>query len=781
MTRDRDQTPLMSSPSYARIDAEMLTLTSRRRLLQGGGLLLAFAAFGRTKAHAAGEQPGLLSIQNTTGGGDTGDAFQGFAPGGFIRIGRDGSIDLIAPNVEMGQGIYTAEAMLIAEELEVGLDQVRVLAAPANEDLYKQPLLKSQSTGGSTSVRGAFVPLRQAGAAARVMLITAAAQQWNVPPGECTAERAAVVQGPTGRRLSYGELTDAAARQPVPQDVPLKDPKDWRLIGKTQRRVDTPAKVDGTAVFGIDIRLPDMKVATVSACPVFGGKLKAVDDKAARAVPGVRDVLKIDNAVAVVGDHYWAAKQGLDALDITWDEGPNARISSAEIIGALRDAYGRIKPVLARHDGDVDGAVGRAAKRVEAAYELPFLAHATMEPINTTVHVQPDRCDIWVGTQVPTVAQQLAAKATGLPAEKVFVHNQYLGGGFGRRLVAESVEQAAQFARQVPYPLKIIWSREEDIQHDFYRPAYYDRISAGLGPDGLPIAWVDHVSGGSVMGHYIPGGLAEGKLDEDAVEGAKETPYGFPAIHVDWVRADPPVPITWWRGVGPTHNVFVVESFIDECAHAAGRDPVEYRRALLEQNPRSRAVLDLAAEKVGWGQTPASGSGRGVCLHNAFGSHLAVVAEVSVSPVGEIKLTRVVAAIDCGLTVNPDTVKAQIEGGLIFGFSAALHNDITFKNGRVEQSNFHDYRMMRMNETPVIEVYHIRNGENPGGIGETGTVSAAPALGNAIFAATGKRLRRYPFDRRQLMSPDAGGRSASAAPQQGSSFAALTGSASSAR
>ncbi|MFC7399833.1 molybdopterin cofactor-binding domain-containing protein [Chelatococcus sp. GCM10030263] len=774
MTRDRDQTPLKSGPSYARIDAEMLTLTSRRRLLQGGGLLLAFAAFGRTKAHAAGEQPGLLSIQNTTGGGDTGDAFQGFAPGGFIRIGPDGSIDLIAPNVEMGQGIYTAEAMLIAEELEVGLDQVRVLAAPANEDLYKQPLLKSQSTGGSTSVRGAFVPLRQAGAAARVMLINAAAHQWNVPPGECTAERAAVTHGPTGRRLSYGELVEAAVQQPVPQDVPLKDPNAWKLIGKTQRRVDTPAKVDGTAIFGIDIRLPDMKVAAVSACPVFGGKLKAVDDKAARAIPGVRDVLKIDNAVAVVGDHYWAAKQGLDALDITWDEGPNARMSSADLVRDLRNAYGRIKPVPARHDGDVDGAISRAAKRVEAAYELPFLAHAAMEPINTTVHVQPDRCDIWVGTQVPTVAQRLAAEATGLPVEKVFVHNQYLGGGFGRRLVAESVEQAAQFSRQVPYPLKVVWSREEDIQHDFYRPAYYDRISAGLGPDGLPIAWVDHVTGGSVMGHYIPGGLPEGKLDEDAVEGAKETPYGFPAVHVDWVRADPPVPITWWRGVGPTHNVFVVESFLDECAHAAGRDPVEYRRALLDDNPRSRAALDLAAEKAGWGQALPAGSGRGVCLHNAFGSHLAVIAEVRVSPVGEIRLTRVVAAIDCGFTVNPDTVTAQIEGGLIFGFSAAFYNDITFKNGRVEQSNFHDYRMMRMNETPMIEVYHIRNSENPGGIGETGTVSAAPALGNAIFAATGKRLRRYPFDRRQLMSPDVGARSASAAPQQGASFAALT-------
>ncbi|MFC7554791.1 xanthine dehydrogenase family protein molybdopterin-binding subunit [Pseudoroseomonas wenyumeiae] len=427
----------------------------------------------------------------------------------------------------------------------------------------------------------------------------------------------------------------------------------------------------------------------------------------------------------------------------------------------------------ARHDGDVDGALARATKRVEAAYELPFLAHATMEPINTTIHVRPDGCDIWVGMQVPTVAQSIAAKVLGLPPEKVAIHNQLIGGGFGRRLVADSIGQAAAIAKQVSYPLKIVWSREEDIRHDLYRPAYYDRLTAGLGPDGLPVAWVDHVTGGSLMGNYFPGGLPEGKLDADAVEGALQPPYDLPAVHVEWMREDPPVPITWWRGVGPTHNVYVVECFMDELAHAAGRDPVDYRRALLGKLPRARAVLDLAAEKSGCGTPLPAGCGRGVSLHDSFGSYLAVVVEVAVSDLGKVKLRRVVAAVDCGQTVNPDTVAAQIEGGLVFGLSAALCSDITFEGGRVQQSNFNDYRMMGINETPPIEVHQIRNNENPGSIGENGTVSAAPALANAVFAATGKRLRRYPIDRRELIRTDNSTRTSSLSPRPGRDVAAL--------
>ena len=762
--------PLRSGPSFARIEAAPLP----RRHILAGGLVLAFAAMGRRKARAAGEQGGLQALQSRAeGAGETGDAFQGFAPGGFIRIAPDGAVTLIMPSAEMGQGIYTAEATLLAEELEVGLDQVRLMAAPPDEELYSQPLLKSQSTGGSTSVRGAWVPLRQAGAAARTMLIGAAAGRWGVPAGECTASRGVVTHGPTGRSLGYGDLVQDAGRQPVPQNVPLKDPAQWAIIGKPVKRLDTPGKVDGTAIFGIDIRVPDMKVAAVSACPVFGGKLRGVDDRAARAMPGVRDVIRTEDAVAVIGDHYWAAKQGLDALRIDWDAGPNALLSSRDLVDALKAAHGKRPPIQARRDGDVDGAMRGAAKRVEAAYELPFLAHATMEPINTTIHVRPDGCDIWVGTQVPTVAQTVAAKALGLPPERVMIHNQLIGGGFGRRLEADSIGQAASIAKQVSYPIKIVWSREEDIQHDLYRPAYYDRISAALGPDGLPTAWVDHVTGGSVMGRYFPGGLEEGKLDDDAVEGAKEPPYDLPVVHVDWTREDPPIPITWWRGVGPTHNVFVVESFMDELAHAAGRDPVDYRRALLSKKPRARVVLDLAAEKAGWGTPLPAGTGRGVSLHDSFGSFLAVVVEVAVTPVGEVKLRRVVAAVDCGHTINPDTVAAQIEGGLVFGLSAALYSDITIEGGRVQQSNFNDYRMMRMNETPPIEVHHIRNAEDPGGIGECGTVSAAPALVNAIFAATGKRLRRYPVDRRALVSPDAANRPVASRAGQGRDLAAL--------
>ncbi|MGY3450345.1 molybdopterin cofactor-binding domain-containing protein [Bradyrhizobium sp. USDA 4353] len=737
----------MSGPAYIHIPNRL----SRRSLL-GAGLVIGFAAAVSRKAHAAGEQPGLGKIQDVTGKGQTGAAFTGFAPGGFVRISPDGRITLIVPNVEMGQGIYTGEAMLIAEELEAGLDQIQVETAPPNEQLYRQPLLKSQTTGGSTSIRGAYGPLRQAGAAARTMIIGAAAQRWRVPAAECTASRAVVTHVRTNRSLSYGELALDAGRQPVPQNVPLKDPSQWKLIGTAARRTDSRGKTDGSATFGIDIRVPGMKVAAVAASPVIGGKLVSVDDSAARAIPGVRDVIRIANAVAVTADHYWAARQGLAALRITWDDGPNARMSSAQLVDDLKGAYGKVKAIVARHDGDVDGAMARATQRVEADYELPFLAHATMEPINTTVHVRPDGCDVWVGTQVPTVAQQLVAQATGLPLDKVAVHNQLLGGGFGRRLEADSIQQAAELAKHVSYPVKIIWSREEDIQHDMFRPAYYDRMSAALGSDGLPLAWVDHITGGSITAHYMPQGLPPGEIDPDAVEGAKETPYDFPAMHVDWTRADPPIPFTWWRGVGPTHNVFVVESFVDELAHAAKRDPIDYRKALLGKNPRSRTVLEMAAEKAGWGTPLPPRSGRGVSLHDSFGSHLAIVLQVAVADNGEIKLQRAVAVMDCGLTINPDQVKAQMEGGLNFGLTAALYSDITFRNGRVQQSNFNDYRMLRIHESPAIEVHLIRSTEDPGGVGETATVSAAPALGNALFAATGVRLRRYPFDRGRLAS-----------------------------
>jgi isoquinoline 1-oxidoreductase beta subunit len=738
----------MSKPS-----SSTQKVTSRRAFLQGSGLLLGFTMLG------AGIRPGFAAAEPVDG-----DVTAAFSPDAFIRVDSDGKITFILPNIEMGQGTHTGEATLIAEELEVGLDQVKVVDAPPNEKLYTTALLGGQATGGSTSMRATWEPLRKAGAAARMMLVAAAAAEWSVPVSECAARLGVVTHQPTGRQLAYGALADAAGKQPVPSDVKLKDPKDFQLIGKSLRRVDTAGKVNGAVIYGIDVRVPDMKVATVAACPVIGGKLGAVDETAARAVPGVRDIVRLDNAVAVIGDHFWAAKKGLEALTITWDEGTNAKLSTADIMNTLKAASQHKTPIMARQEGDVAGALKAAVKTVEASYELPFLAHAPMEPINCVVHVRADECEIWLGTQVPTQAQGWAAQVTGFPLDKVIVHNHLIGGGFGRRLVAEYVGQAVAIAKQVSYPVKVIWTREEDIQHDLYRPTYYDRLSAGLGADGLPTVWIDHVAGGSVLGNYIPGGWPQDKLDDDAVDGAAKPPYDLPVIQVDWVREDPPMPITWWRGVGPTHNVFVVESFMDELAHAAGKDPVEYRRALTKNQPRAAGVLELAAEKSGWGSPLPAGSGRGISLHDAFGSFMAAVLEISVSPAGEITLQRAVVAVDCGIAINPNTVEAQIEGGLIFGLSAALYSGITFSNGRVEQSNFHDYRILRINEAPKIEVYHVKSLESPGGIGETATVSAGPALANAIFAATGKRLRSLPIDRNQLKSDGADKTSVSMVP-----------------
>jgi isoquinoline 1-oxidoreductase subunit beta len=714
-------------------------LTSRRAFLKagaaaGGGLMLS------------------LSLPFANGAADAADA-DGFAPNAFVRIGNDGHIVLTMPYVEMGQGTYTAIPMLIAEELEIDLSQVRLEHAPPNEKLYGNPLLAGvQATGNSNAIRASWHPLRQAGAIARTMLVSAAAKGWNVDPESCRAQSGEVLHPPTGRRIKYGELAAAAARIPVPDSVALKASQDFKLIGTPAKRLDTPAKVNGTAVYGIDVRPPGVKTATLVQSPVFGGRVKNVDDRAAKAVKGVRQVVRLDDAVAVVADHMGAAKKGLAALAIEWDDGPHAKLNTQEIVGDLEKAT-LTAGAVAQNIGDAGAAMASAATKVEAIYQVPFLAHATMEPMNCTAHVRKDGCEVWVGSQVAARAQAAAAKTAGLPLDKVVVHNHLIGGGFGRRLEVDGVIRAVQIAQQVEGPVKLVWTREEDIQHDMYRPYWFDRLSAGLDEKGKPVAWNHRFAGSSVIARWLPPAFNNG-LDPDTTEGAIDLVYALPNFHVEYQRVEPPgIPTAFWRSVGPSHNVFVTESFMDELAAAATQDPVAYRRALLDKSPRAKAVLELAAEKAGWGQPLPKGVGRGVSLQFAFASYLAQIAEVEVSKDGAVRVRRVVCAVDCGTVVNPDTVQAQIQSAVIFGLTAALYGEITLKDGRVEQANFDTYQMLRINEAPAIEVHIVQSAEPPGGMGEAGTSAIAPAVTNAIFAATGKRLRKLPIDTTALKQP----------------------------
>jgi len=708
---------------------------SRRRLLSvsaamGGGLLIGF-----TTGPSIGAADSAQSVASPP-----------FAPNAFVRIGGDGQIVLTMPYVEMGQGTYTSIPMLIAEELEVDLKQVRVEHAPPNEKLYGNPLIGGvQATGNSNAIRGAWQPLRQAGATARTMLVSAAAKRWNVDAASCRAEKGEVIHVASGRRLKYGALVADAAKLPLPapESVTLKRVGDFKLIGTPAKRLDTPAKVNGTAVYGIDARPPGVKIATLAQSPVFGGRVKSVNDAAAKAVKGVRQIVRLDDAVAVVADHMGAAKKGLAALVIEWDDGPHAKLSTANIVNELEKATLTSGPV-AQNIGDIDKAMASAVTKVDATYRVPFLAHATMEPMNCTVHVRKDSCEIWVGNQAIARAQATAAKTAGLPLDKVVVHNHLIGGGFGRRLEIDGVTRAVQIAMQVEGPVKVVWTREEDIQHDMYRPCFFDRMSAGLDDKGMPVAWKHRFAGSSIIARWLPPGFNNG-LDPDTTEGAIDLTYALPNLRVEYVRVEPPgIPTAFWRSVGPSHNVFVTESFMDELAAAAKQDPVAYRRALLDKAPRAKAVLELAAEKAGWGQPLPERVGRGVSVQFVFATYLAQVAEVEVSRDGAVRVRRVVCAVDCGTVVNPDTVRAQIQSAIIFGVTAALHGEITLKGGRVEQSNFHDYRMLRMNETPAIEVYIVNSAEPPGGMGEAGTSAIAPAVTNAIFAATGTRVRKLP-------------------------------------
>jgi isoquinoline 1-oxidoreductase subunit beta len=712
------------------------TALSRRKFLAstgalGGGLVLSLSLpFGQSEAAASGD----------------------FVPNAFIRIGGDGQVVLTMPYVEMGQGTYTSIPMLIAEELEVNLKQVRLEHAPPNEKLYANPLLGVQATGNSNAMRGGWKPLREAGATARIMLVAAAAKRWSVDPKSCRAQEGEVVHEATSRRLKYGEIAAEAAQMAVPESVMLKGPQDFKLIGTPAKRLDVSGKVNGTAHYGIDARPPGVKIATLAQSPVFGGRLKSLDDTAAKAVKGVRQIVRLDDAVAVVADHMGAAKKGLEALKIEWDDGPHAGLSS-EMVGRELEQATLGSGAVAQNIGDADKAIAGAVTRVEAAYHLPFLAHATMEPMNCTVHFRKGACEIWIGTQAIARVQTMAAEAAGLTPEKVIVHNHLIGGGFGRRLEADCAARAVQIAKHVDGPVKVVWTREEDIQHDMYRPYWFDRISAGLDGQGRPVAWKNRFAGPSVIARWLPPGFKDG-LDPDSTEGAIDLVYDVPNFHVQFTRVEPPgIPTGFWRSVGPSHNVFVTESFIDELAATAKQDAVAYRRALLGKSPRARTVLDLAAEKSGWGQALPKGRGRGVALQFVFGSYMAQVAEVEVSKEGNVRVHRVVCAMDCGTVINPDTVQAQLQSGVIFGTTAALYGEITLKNGRVEQTNFDTYQMLRMNEAPAIDVHIVKSAEPPGGMGETGTSLIVPAIANAIFAATGKRLRKMPVDSHVLRQP----------------------------
>jgi isoquinoline 1-oxidoreductase beta subunit len=670
-----------------------------------------------------------------------------FAPNAFIRIDTHGKVTLIMPQVEMGQGIFTSIAMILAEELDASFDQVTLEAAPPSDKLYGNPVFGIQVTGNSNSVRAFWLPLRKAAAGARAILVQAASQQWKVSPDAIRTENSEAIHDASGRRLAYAALADRAQGLTAPKDPPLKNVKDFKLIGKPLKRLDTPDKVNGKVVYGIDAMPPGVKFATLAACPVFGGTVGHVDDAKAKSVPGVRQVIVLDTFVAVVGDHMWAAKQGLAALGITWNEGPHSAVSSDAVWKQLR-AASATEGVVAKSAGDVAKALA-GGEVLQAAYELPFLAHATMEPMNCTVHVTPASCEVWVGTQVLSRAQAVAAKVSGLPLDKVTVHNQLIGGGFGRRLEVDMIDMAVQIAKQVDAPVKVIWTREEDIQHDAYRPVYRDTFSATLA-NGRIAAWKHRITGSSIIARWLPPAFQKG-IDIDAIDSGADIPYDIPNLRVEYVRDEPPgVPTGFWRGVGPNNNVFAIESFMDELAKKSNQDPLAFRRAMLGNAPRLKAALDLAAAKAGWGNPLPARTGRGIALQVAFGSFIATVAEASVDANGEVRVLRMVSAVDTGIVVNPDTVVAQIQGGLIFGLTAALYGKITIAKGRVQQSNFNDYRMLRINETPQIQVHLIESGEAPGGIGETGVTAAPPALGNAIFAATGVRLRQLPIDRNLL-------------------------------
>jgi isoquinoline 1-oxidoreductase subunit beta len=664
----------------------------------------------------------------------------------WIHVGADNFVTILIDKSEMGQSILTGLAMIAADELDCDWKKVRTEFAPADK-VYFNPRFNAQGTGGSSGTPTSWNPLRKASATARALLIQAAAQKWGVDASECRAENSTVVHAPTKRNLTYGSLAEAAAKLPVPQDVPLKTPEQYHLIGQATKRLDTPLKVNGTAQYGIDVRQPGMLYAVVARCPVFGGKVVSFDATKAKAVNGVKDVVQISTGVAVIADNTWNAMEGRRALDVKWDEGPNAEISTAEISKQLAEAATQPVPV-ARKEGDVEAGLAGAATKIEVDYEVPFLAHATMEPMNCTAYVRAGRCDVWAPTQAQTNSQNIAAKVTGLDPSSVFIHTTFLGGGFGRRFESDFIGEAVEVSKAMNTPVQVTWSREDDMQHDFYRMVSHMRGVAGLDKDGWPVVWSTRVSSPSLLLRFAP---LKDNFDHRSVESLDSVPYAIPNILVDFRLVNTPVPIGFWRSVGASQNGFFLESFIDEIATAGKKDPYELRRRLLANSPRHLKALETAAEYAGWSKPMPAGRSRGIALVSAYDGYVAQVIEISVNrKERSLKVHRVVCALDCGRIVNPSSIDAQAHSSIVYGLTAALHGAITIERGRVQENNFNDYKMLRFDEMPEIEVHVIQSDLPPTGAGEFVVPPIAPALCNAVFAATGKRVRRLPIQPEDL-------------------------------
>ncbi len=703
----------------------------------GGGLIISFCLPGAARLAEATSGPTKLSP--------------------FLKIGADGKVAFFCGQAEMGQGAHNALAMMIAEELEVDFKDVRIEQGGVDPAFGNPRYIGfkavggAQATGGSSSVRNVGVPVRRAGAAARTMLIAAGAERMKVNPQDCVAEKGWVIHKPNGKKVSYGAVASDAAKTAPPPEAELKQPADFKIIGKSTKRYDIPLKVNGKAIYGIDVKRPGLLTAVVARSPVLGGKLRSFNADRATKVKGVKKVVQIGSGVAVVADSFWAAKKGRDALEVTWDEGPMAQVSSPDMYRSWAELAKGSTAAERLKVGDVGAALSGGAQRVESAYEVPFLAHACMEPMNATAHFKGDSVEIWAPTQAQSWNEYWVSQLTGLKPEAITIHTTFLGGGFGRRLESDYVVEAVETSRAAGNaPVKVVWTREDDTQHSPYRPASYNLLSAALDSNGMPVAWRHRIVGASILQYFKTFGhlLRNDGLDPTSVQGAADYfPYDIPNVYVDYVNNNPGVPSGFWRSVGNSQNGFILESFVDELAHAAGKDPYQYRRQLLSKPlaARLRAVLDLAAEKAGWDKMLPPGVHRGIAAHFAYGSYCAQVAEVSVAKDGAVKVHRVVAAIDPGWTVNPDTIVAQTESAIIYGLTAALYGEITVKNGRVEQSNFNDYKALRMEETPRIEVHILQGQGDQGGMGEPGTPPIAPAVCNAIFAATGKRIRKLPI------------------------------------